>query len=51
MALAQNQDAMNVFAGMNEEQKKEVIHHSQTISSKAEMHQYVMELTRKNNIL
>ncbi len=44
MALAQNPDAMQKFALLSEEKKKEVINGTHSIKSKEEMHKYVNKL-------
>lgn len=41
MALAMNPEAMQKFASLPETKKQEIIHGTHTISSKAEMKQYV----------
>lgn len=45
MALAQNSEAMQKFATLSEEKKREIINGTYSVQSKQEMHQYV------NNIL
>ncbi len=47
MALAQNPDAMQKFAMLDENKKQEVINGTHSIKSKQEMHEYVNKL---NNI-
>ncbi len=44
MALAQNPEAMQKFALLNEEKKKEIINGTHSIHSKQEMHEYVNKL-------
>lgn len=44
MALAQNPDAMDVFSGLTEEQRRQVLSKSRRIRSKAEMRSYVDSL-------
>lgn len=44
MALAQNLDAMNRFANMNDTEKQAVIDHTHHIRSKQEMQAYVASL-------
>ena len=39
--LAQNPEAMQKFAGLSEEKKKEIINGTHSIKSKQEMHEYV----------
>ncbi len=41
MALAMNPEAMQKFASLSETKKQEIINGTHTISSKAEMKQYV----------
>ena len=41
MALAMNPEAMQKFASLTETKKQEIINGTHTISSKAEMKQYV----------
>ena len=48
MALAQNPEAMHKFAMLNEAQKQEIINGTHSISSNAEMHQYVNKLIENN---
>ncbi len=48
MALAQNPEAMQKFAMLNEAQKQEIINGTHAIGSKAEMHQYVNKLIENN---
>lgn len=47
MALAQNPEAMQKFALLGEEKKKEIINGTHSVKSKQEMHKYV---NRLNNI-
>ncbi len=47
MALAQNPEAMQKFAMMSEDKKKQIIDGTHSIKSKQEMHEYVNKL---NNI-
>ncbi len=47
MALAQNPDAMQKFAMLGEDKKKQIIDGTHSIGSKKEMHEYVNKL---NNI-
>ncbi len=44
MALAQNEKALNVYAGMRDEQKEEVIDKARNVKSKQEMQSLVNEL-------
>ena len=44
MALAQNPEAMQKFATLSEEKKKEIIDGTHSVRSKDEMHRYVHEL-------
>ncbi len=44
MALAQNPNAMDVFSGLNEEQRRKVLDKSRRIRSKSEMRSYVDSL-------
>lgn len=44
MALAMNPDAMQKFAMLNEEQKREVIEGTHSVKSRDEMHRYVNDL-------
>lgn len=44
MALAQNPDAMDVFAALTEEQRQKVLDKSRRIRSKEEMRSYVDSL-------
>lgn len=41
MALAQNPEAMQKFALLSDEKKQEIINGTHSVSSKAEMRQYV----------
>ncbi len=47
MALAQNPDAMQKFAMLSEEKKKQIIDGTHSVKSKQEMQEYVNKL---NNI-
>lgn len=47
MALAQNPEAVQKFALLSEEKKKEITNGTHSIKSKQEMHEYV---NRLNNI-
>lgn len=47
MALAQNPEAMQKFAMLSEEKKKQIIDGTHSVKSKQEMHEYVNKL---NNI-
>lgn len=47
MALAQNPEAMQKFAMLSEEKKKEIINGTHFVKSSREMHEYVNKL---NNI-
>ncbi len=49
MALAQNSDAMNYFASLDEQRKQEVIDNCHGVRSKSEMRQYVSSLTEGNS--
>ena len=44
MALAQDPEAMQKFAALSEEEKKEIIAGTHSVRSKDEMHCYVHEL-------
>lgn len=44
MALAQNPDAMQKFAMLSEDKKKQIIDGTHSIQSKQEMHEYVNKL-------
>ena len=44
MALAQDPEAMQKFAALSEEKKKEIIAGTHSVRSKDEMHRYVHEL-------
>lgn len=44
MALAQNPDAMQKFAMLNEDKKREIVARTHSIKSKDEMHRYVTNL-------
>ncbi len=44
MALAQNPDAMDVFSGLTERQRQQVLAKSRRIRSRAEMRSYVDSL-------
>ncbi|MBQ7288287.1 MAG: hypothetical protein IJW78_01025 [Clostridia bacterium] len=48
MALAQNPEAMQKFAMLNENKKQEIIAGTHSVKSKEEMHQYVNKLTSEN---
>ena len=45
MALAQNPEAMQRFAMLSDDKKREIIDGTHAISSKREMHAYVNALT------
>lgn len=45
MTLAQNPDAMQKFAMLSEEKKKEIINGTHSVKSKQEMHEYVNRLS------
>lgn len=47
MALAQNPEAMQKFAMLSEDKKKEIINGTHSVKSRREMHEYVNKL---NNI-
>ena len=47
MALAQNPDAMQKFAMLSEDKKRQIIAGTHSVKSKQEMHEYVNDL---NNI-
>ena len=47
MALAQNPEAMQKFAMLSEDKKKQIIDGTHSVKSKQEMHKYVNKL---NNI-
>ncbi len=44
MALAQNPDAMQKFALLGEDKKKQIIDGTHSVKSKQEMHEYVNKL-------
>ena len=44
MALAMNPDAMQKFAALSEDKKKEIIEGTHTVKSRDEMHRYVNSL-------
>ena len=44
MALAQNPEAMQKFAMLSEDKKKQIIDGTHSIRSKQEMHEYVNKL-------
>lgn len=44
MALAQNPEAMQKFAMLSEEKKKQIIDGTHSVKSKQEMHEYVNRL-------
>ena len=44
MALVQNPEAMQKFARLSEEKKKEIINGTHAVKSKQEMHEYVNRL-------
>lgn len=44
MALAQRPEAMEKFARLSEEKKKEIIEGTHSVSSKDQMHQYVEKI-------
>ena len=46
MALAMNPEAMQKFATLSEEQKKEIIAGTHTVKSRDEMHRYVDSLVK-----
>ncbi len=45
MALAQNPDAMQKFAMLDENKKQEIINGTHSVKSKQEMHEYVNKIT------
>lgn len=45
MALAQNPEAMQKFASLNENKKREIIKGTHSVSSKDEMRLYVEKIT------
>ncbi len=47
MALAQRPEAMEKFAALSEAQKQEIINGTRSVSSKAEMRQYVDKIITK----
>ncbi|WFR56051.1 hypothetical protein QA584_20890 [Anaerocolumna sp. AGMB13025] len=49
MALAQNSEAMNYFAALDEQSKQNVINNCHGVRSKSEMRQYVSSLTEGNS--
>lgn len=44
MALAQNPEAMQKFAMLSEEKKKQIIDGTHSVKSRQEMHEYVNKL-------
>ena len=44
MALAQRPEAMEKFARLSEDKKKEIIEGTHSVSSKEQMHQYVEKI-------
>lgn len=44
MALAQNPDAMQKFAMLSEDKKKQIIDGTHSVKSRQEMHEYVNKL-------
>ncbi len=46
MALAQNPDAMQKFAMLSEDKKKQIIDGTHSVKSKQEMHEYVNKLNK-----
>ncbi|MBQ8296202.1 MAG: YdeI/OmpD-associated family protein [Ruminococcus sp.] len=44
MALAQNPEAMQKFAGLTESRKREIINGTHTVSSKEDMRRYVEKI-------
>lgn len=44
MALAQNPEAMEKFALLSEEEKREIINGTHSVKSNREMHEYVNKL-------
>ncbi|SHO52723.1 hypothetical protein [Anaerocolumna xylanovorans] len=49
MALAQNLNAMNYFASLDDSGKQQVINGTHSVSSKSEMKQYVSNLAEENS--
>lgn len=51
MALAQNPEAMQIFAILSEDKKQEIVEGTHSVNSKEEMHQYVNRLVsnKKND--
>lgn len=45
MALAQNPEAMQKFAILSEDKKKQIIDGTHSVKSKQEMHEYVNKIT------
>lgn len=49
MALAQNIQAMNYFASLSDEEKKQIIDHTHSIQSKEEMRRFVSGFTKRDS--
>ncbi len=47
MALAQNPEAMQKFALLSEDEKKQIIDGTHSVKSKKEMHEYVNRLSNR----
>ena len=48
MALAQNINAMEYFAGQSDEQKQQIVEGAHNVRSKAEMRQYVSDMAKSS---
>lgn len=48
MALAQNPEAMQKFALLDENKKQEIINGTHSVKSKQGMHEYVVKLLKNN---
>ena len=48
MALAQNPEAMQKFALLSEEEKKQLIDGTHAVNSRDEMHRYVQQIAMNN---
>ena len=46
MALAVNEPAMNVYAAMTEQQKREILNRANNVRSEREMHDLVADLAK-----
>ncbi|MBQ9980090.1 MAG: hypothetical protein IJP23_03435 [Oscillospiraceae bacterium] len=46
MALAENMTAMEYFAGLTDDKRRQIIEHTRDIKSKSEMRRYVRDISK-----